>query len=388
MTEPRISTDILVTGGGLAGLFAACRLARSGRSVVLLAPKRPMDRRTTALLGSSIDALKLIEIWDDLDALSQPLRSIRIVDGSERLIRGPEVHFDAEDLNLAALGYNVPNEPLLAALERAAEAAGVRRIEGKAAGLTRDVDYAVVSSDAGTTINARLVVAADGRSSPCRGFADIGMNLRSTGQTAVVCNFSHTRPHNDISTEFHTETGPFTLVPLAAGRSSLVWVVPPEEASQVLQMDRDALSAAIEHRSHNILGSVAVDGPAQSFPLATGVADRLSAERLILIGEAAHVLPPIAAQGFNLTIRDVEAASELIEGSGSDCGGTPVTSGYQRARRGDIEVRARAVTMLNRSLLSDLIPVHVARAAGLLALARVKPLRLLAMREGLGGLTL
>ncbi len=382
----RIDTDILVTGGGLAGLFAACRLARSGRSVALLAPARPLDRRTTALLGGSIDALRRIGVWEALEPISQPLRSIRIIDGSERLIRGPEVRFDAADLDLPALGYNVPNEPLLDALERAADIAGAKRVEGKATGLTQDDGCAVMSSDADVTIGARLVIAADGRGSPCRGFAGIGMNLVSTGQMAVVCNFSHSAPHNDISTEFHTESGPFTLVPLAAGRSSLVWVVAPEEATRILRMERNELSSAIERRSQALLGDVQADGPAQSFPLATGVADRLSAERLVLVGEAAHVLPPIAAQGFNLTIRDVEAAAELVEEASGDCGETAVTAGYQKARRGDIEVRARTVAMLNRSLLSDFVPVHLARAAGLLALSRIKPLRLAAMRQGLGGL--
>ena len=312
MTKTPVSTDIAVVGGGLAGLLAACRLASTGRSVTLLAPPRREDRRTTALLGVSIDALKTAGIWQSLAPLSQALRAIRIVDGTSRLVRGPEVSFDASDVGLAALGYNVPNEPMLAALEATADAAGVRRISAMAKGVAAGRGHVRVDVDNGAPIHARLLVAADGQASPCRGFAGIAMKRTEIGQTAVVCNISHTEPHDDVSTEFHTETGPFTLVPLAVGRSALVWVTTPEEAERVVRMTPAELAEAIEAHSHALLGRVSVDGPAQAFKLATGIADRLSAERVVLIGEAAHVLPPIAAQGFNLTIRDIEALAGLI----------------------------------------------------------------------------
>jgi len=378
--------DIAIAGGGLAGLLAACRLARTDRSICIVAPPRNVDRRTTALLGGSIDTLKAMEVWSGLASISQALRSIRILDGSQRLFRAPEVQFNASDIGLNALGYNVPNEPLLAALEGLADAAGVVRVDARVSGIDVSHDSISVACDDGNLISAKLLVAADGQRSPCREFAGISIERTETGQSAIVCNFSHTAPHEDISTEFHTESGPFTMVPLSPGRSALVWVVANDESAGLLEKTSEQLSDAIYEQSHALLGDVRVEGDAQAFRLASGSAESLSSERLILIGEAAHVIPPIAAQGFNLTIRDIEAAASLVETMGSDCGAEELTVGYDKARRADIELRVRLVTMLNRSLLTSFVPAQLARGVGMFALARFKPLRRLIMREGLNTL--
>ncbi|MHA1560125.1 MAG: FAD-dependent monooxygenase, partial [Alphaproteobacteria bacterium] len=293
--------DIVIAGGGLAGLLAACRLARTGRSICLVAPPRLVDRRTTALLGGSIDTLKAMDVWTELAPISQALRSIRILDGTRRLIRAPEVQFNAGDIGLKALGYNVPNDPLLSALGGVAEAAGVTRSDARVSGVEVANDAISVACDDGVTIAAKLLVAADGQGSPCREFAGIAISRAETGQSAIVCNFGHTAPHDDVSTEFHTESGPFTMVPLSPGRSALVWVVDNDDAAGFLEKTPEQLSDAIYEQSHALLGAVHVEGQAQAFKLASGSAERLSSDRLILIGEAAHIIPPIAAQGFNLT---------------------------------------------------------------------------------------
>lgn len=378
--------DIAIAGAGLAGLLAACRLARTDRSICLVGPARNVDRRTTALLGSSIDTLKAMEVWSELVPISQALRSIRILDGSRRLFRAPEVQFSASDIGLDALGYNVPNEPLLAALDGLADDAGVTRIDARVAGIEVRNDAISIACDDGNSISAKLLVAADGQKSPCREFAGIAIERTETGQSAIVCNFSHTAPHDDVSTEFHTESGPFTVVPLSPGRSALVWVVANGDAAAILEKTSEQLSDAIYERSQGLLGDINVEGDAQAFRLASGSAESLSSERLILIGEAAHVIPPIAAQGFNLTIRDIEAAARLVGTAGSDCGVAELTDGYDSARRADIEFRVRLVTMLNRSLLTSFVPAQLARGAGMFALARFKPLRRLIMREGLNAL--
>lgn len=384
--EMKKQVDIAITGGGLAGLLAACRLARTGRSICLIAPPRHVDRRTTALLGGSVDTLKSMDVWTELAPISQALRSIRILDGSRRLIRAPEVQFNASDIGLAALGYNVPNDPLLTALESVVDATGVARIGARANGIEVTSDAVSIACDNGISISAKLLVAADGQKSPSREFAGIAIDRSETGQSAIVCNFTHTAPHDDVSTEFHTESGPFTMVPLSPGRSALVWVVANTDTAGLLEKSPEQLSDAIYEQSHALLGTVHVEGQAQAFRLASGSAERLSSDRLILIGEAAHVLPPIAAQGFNLTIRDIEAAAGLVETAGVDCGIAKVTTGYDRARRADIELRVRLVSMLNRSLLTNFVPAQLARGVGLFALARIKPLRQLIMREGLNAL--
>jgi 2-octaprenyl-6-methoxyphenol hydroxylase len=378
------SADIVIVGGGLAGLLASCRLAETGRSVVVLAPPRRPDGRTTALLGSSIDALKVAGVWDGVEDLSQPLRSIRIIDATARLVRAPEVRFDAAEMDREAFGHNIPNEPLLTALEQAADHAGVTRIAAKAEAIHRNADDVRVDTEDGETIEACLLVAADGQNSRCRSAAGIGMTFSAVGQTALVCNFVHSLPHDDISTEFHTETGPFTLVPLADKRSALVWVTSSAEAQLLVRMTPETLSEALERESHALLGQIHVEGAAQLFPLRSGVAERLSGERLVLIGEAGHVLPPIAAQGFNLTVRDIEALAGLISENADDCGAARVTDEFDRRRRGDIELRLQAVNLINRSLLSDLLPAQLARGIGLFALSQSAPLRRLAMGLGLG----
>lgn len=379
----KIERDIAVVGGGLAGLLAACRLAADQHSVALVAPPRRADRRTTALLGASIEALRGLGLWPVLEPLSQPLRAIRIVDGTDRLIRAPEVTFDARDVGLDTLGYNIPNEPLLAALEAKAADLNVVQIAQSVTAIDTAASMATVATDGQEQVAAQLVVAADGQRSSCRDLAGIGMERIETGQVALVCNFSHSEPHDDISTEFHTETGPFTLVPLGQGRSALVWVTDAETAAQAQQLDGESLAELIFDKSHTILGTISVETPVQMFPLVAGVADRLASDRLVLIGEAAHVLPPIGAQGFNMTIRDIDLLVGLARGA-EDCGDATVTSRYARERRRDVGRRAQAVTMLNRSLLSDLLPVQLVRGAGMFALGRFAPVRKWLMREGLG----
>lgn len=383
-TSPRPDApfDVAVIGGGLAGLVAALALRRSGRSVALVAPGRPTDRRTTALLGESVDIMRGLGIWPALADAAQPLRGIRIVDGTDRLIRAPEVLFRAEEIGGEAFGYNVPNETMLAALDAAIDDSGVRRIGAAATGIAATVD-AVAIETAAETVHARLAVAADGRSSTIRRALGIGFRADEPTQAALVCNLRHTAAHGDISTEFHTDGGPFTLVPLPGRRSALVWVMPIAEAEYLKALAADVLAARIEATGHSFLGAMTLDGPAQTFPLLTAEAERLTADRVVLIGEAAHVLPPIAAQGFNLTLRDIRALVALLD-DGDDPGAAATLAAYARDRGRDVGTRKLAVGLLNRSLLSAALPVQAARGVGLLALSRMPFLRRALIRQGLG----
>ena len=202
---------------------------------------------------------------------------------------------------------------------------------------------------------------------------------------ALTLNLGHTRPHNSVSTEFHTETGPFTLVPLPGLRSSLVCVEQPDEAERLAELDPEALSAEIERRAHSILGKIAVEDGRGLFPLGTETARSFGRRRVALIGEAAHVFPPIGAQGLNLGLRDAATISELVAEThrdGGDIGAADLLARYDRLRRADVTTRAFAVDALNRSLLSDFLPVQGARGLGLYLLDRIAPLRRAFMREG------
>jgi 2-octaprenyl-6-methoxyphenol hydroxylase len=246
-------------------------------------------------------------------------------------------------------------------------------------------DAATIRLDDGSSLLARLVVGADGRRSLCRAAAGIETERREYPQAALVLNLGHARPHHGISTEFHTATGPFTLVPLPGLRSSLVCVVEPAEADRLGALDLAAFSAEIEQRAHSILGKVSIEDGRGVFPLAVESARGFGRNRIALVGEAAHVIPPIGAQGLNLGLRDAATIGELVveaRRGGIDAGSPALLANYDRIRRPDVMSRTLAVDLLNRSLLSDFLPVQGARGFGLHLLDRVAPLRRAVMREG------
>jgi 2-octaprenyl-6-methoxyphenol hydroxylase len=380
------TVEVAVIGGGPAGLTAAVALACAGVATVLVAKRPPPDNRTTALLSGSVAALEALEVWPLCRAQSAPLTAIRLIDDTRRLVRAPEVLFEADEIGLDAFGHNIQNRDLLAALEqRAAALPALRRIETAAVAVEPADGTVTIHLEDGRALVARLAVGADGRRSICRAAAGIETERRSYPQAALTLNLTHTRPHKGVSTEFHTESGPFTLVPLPGLRASLVCVVEPDEAERLAGLDAETLSAEIERRSHSILGKIAVENGRGLFPLGVETAKSFARDRIALVGEAAHVIPPIGAQGLNLGLRDAATISELVVAArrhGGDVGSADVLADYERLRRADVASRAFAVDALNRSLLSDFLPVQGARGFGIYLLDRIAPLRRAVMREG------
>jgi 2-octaprenyl-6-methoxyphenol hydroxylase len=375
---------VAVVGGGPAGLVAAIALATAGVDTLLIAPPAKPDHRTTALLAGSVTALETLGVWAVCATDAAPLRKIRIVDGTERLMRAPEVLFDAAEIDLDAFGYNIENRHLIAALETRAVALKIPRIAGAA--------LSIASNDSGVTIRhadgearVQLVVGADGRRSLCRAAAGISASQRTYRQSALTLNLAHTRPHDDTSTEFHTESGPFTLVPLPGRRSSLVCVVDPAEADALTAMGDAELAADIERRAHSLLGKTSVEAGRGVFPLAVEIAEPLARLRIALVGEAAHVVPPIGAQGLNLGLRDGAAIAELVADArrdNRDIGSAEVLHRYDAERYLDVTSRTFVVDALNRSLLADFILAQGARGLSLYLVDRIGPLRRALMREG------
>jgi 2-octaprenyl-6-methoxyphenol hydroxylase len=230
------------------------------------------------------------------------------------------------------------------------------------------------------------VVGADGRHSLCREAAGIAVTRRDLTQTALTFNVGHARPHRNVSTEFHTPHGPCVFVPLPGNRSSIVWVSSPAEAGRLRGLSDEELSAAIEKQSHSILGRMTVEPGRNLFPLAIERPKSFGRDRIALVGEAAHVVPPIGAQGLNLGLRDAadiaRLAGEAIA-AGQDPGAADVLKRYDRARRPDILSRTFAIDIANRSLLNDFLPLQPVRAVGMHLLGAIGPLRRFAMREGL-----
>ena len=381
------AVEVVVVGGGPAGLTAALALASAGVSTALVAPPRARDNRTTALHRSSITALETLGVWQRCRHVAAPLCAIRIVDDTSRLMRAPEVSFEAAELGYEAFGYNIENKHLVAALTaRAAEFRAFRRIEEAATSIELGEDGVTVSLAGGERVRARLAIGADGRNSICRIAAGIALDSRTCAQTALAVNFQHTRPHHNVSTEFHTETGPFTLVPLPGLRCGLVCVVDRLQAEDLLLLDDGALSDEIERRSHSILGRITVEPGRGTFPLEVATARSFAARRVALIGEAAHVIPPIGAQGLNLGLRDAATIGELVAAAhrdGRDAGADALLAEYDRRRRSDVTTRTLAVDLLNRSLLTDFLPVQSLRGFGLYLIDQIGPLRRALMREGI-----
>ena len=378
--------DVAVIGAGPAGLTAAIAIASAGVETVLIAKAPPADNRTTALLSGSVAALEALGVWPLCAAQAAPLTAIRIIDDTARLLRAPEVMFEAAEIGLEAFGHNIENRHLIAALERrAADLSGLDRVAAAVTAVEPGEDGVAIRLDEGCTFRSRLVVGADGRKSLCRQGAGIETRRADYPQAALTLNLAHTRPHDGISTEFHTETGPFTLVPLPGLRSSLVCVLEPEAAANLGALDAPALSAEIERRSHSILGKVSVEDGRGIFPLAVETAESFGRDRIAVVGEAAHVIPPIGAQGLNLGLRDAATIAELVAEAhreGADTGAPELIARYGRLRGADATSRMVAVDVLNRSLLSDFLPVQGARGFGLYLLDRIAPLRRAVMREG------
>lgn len=385
MTNDNSANRILVAGTGPVGLISALAFANAGFGVLLAGPPaRADDGRTTALMVPALKVLERIGVLEALSADAAPLKVMRIVDGTARLIRSPIVTFRSGEIGEDHFGYNFQNRVLNAVLEQAvSHHADIEWRRALVEGWTLEADHVTAALSDGTTVVSPLAVAADGRNSPARMAAGISASARALPQSALVLNFTHTRDHGFTSTEFHTETGPFTVVPLPGRRSSLVWVLRPETARDFAEIDNDALARCVEQQMQSMLGRVTIDSGRQIYPLSTSLPARFAQNRVALVGEAAHVFPPIGAQGLNLGIRDVDQLVETALNHAADPGAPAALKAYDAARRPDILARTSAVNLLNMSLLSDMLPAQLARGLGLNVLGGFSPIRAFFMREGL-----
>lgn len=383
--------DALVVGAGPAGLVTGLALAHEGLSTVIVGPQplasAAQDPRTTALFAGSVELLRHLGIWPIVARAAVPLTGLRFVDDTGHILRAPETLFRANELGLDAFGFNVDNVSLTQGLlQRAQLHAGLSCIDGTVSRLSFETNCVGVTLSDGPSLRTLLIVAADGRNSTIRAQAGITHRAWSYPQSALATKFNHARPHDNISTEFHRASGPLTTVPMSGNSSSLVWVERPEEAQRLKKLSGDCFAAELERRLQGLLGTISGIGPRSVFPLSGLTAERLGRNRVALVGEAAHVLPPIGAQGLNLGFRDAAVLADVVgtaKTAGQDPGTDATLAEYATRRTGDVLSRTTAVDLLNRSLISGFLPLHLARGAGLHLLGAFPALRHLVMREGM-----
>ncbi|MBV0912483.1 FAD-dependent monooxygenase [Anianabacter salinae] len=392
-------TDILISGGGLAGLITAAVFGHAGFTVRLVDPAPPVtdaeadgsDLRSTAFLRPARDLFERIGLWDVLGPHATPLEVLEAVD-----THGwpPEVverrAFRSGDLGETPFGWNLMN--WLTRREVLGFLAGQPNVtlsHGVGfAGMLQRTSGALVRLSDGTRVQARLVIGADGRASPVRQAAGIGASVTRYGQKALAFTVTHPVPHGNVSTEIYNQGGAFTLVPLpdlgGVPCSAVVWMNDGPRAVALAAMAPGALGKEASLRSCHLFGALTPASEVRVWPVVTQVADALVAERVALVAEAAHVLPPIGAQGLNTSLHDVAALLALAEAHRGDPGSASVLASYARERRRDIVVRARVIDAFNRICRSGEAPIQALRALGLRGVHDVAPVRRAVMRAGLG----
>lgn len=393
----RETVDILISGGGVAGLAAAAAFGSAGWSVLCVDPSAPVtealapgaDLRTTAFLQPSIPVLEAAGLWLRLAPHAMPLQVMRIVDAG-----GPEpvarvVHdFDANDVSDRPFGWNLPNWLLKREfLARLGDLPNVSFRPGVATTrlLTRESEARVSLSD-GSLVSARLLIAADGRNSPMRQALGIGVRTLRYGQKALAFAVTHPTPHDNISTEVHRAGGPFTLVPLpdldGQPCSAVVWMDTGAEIARLQALPIEAFEAAMNDRSAGLFGTLRLASSLTVWPIIAQIADRFSGERTALMAEAAHVVPPIGAQGLNMSIADLGALLDLAH---DDTLGTPaMLDAYHRRRWPEVKLRLQGVDLLNRASMLHAQPLRDLRAATLNTLYTLGPVRRGLMQMGIG----
>lgn len=386
-----LKADIVISGGGPAGLTLALLLGRMDLRIILIDPERPVvtdvpTGRTAALLNSSLNVLQAAGVWPaNLKTKSTPLKIMRIVDGTNPDIGAT---FNSHDIGHEAFGYNIPNALLKSALmEQLLKLKNVTLLTpAKLAKYEIEGSTVIATTEDGQTIYASLIVGTDGRNSLVRTIAGIGTKKHDYGQIAMTCLINHTKPHNFTSTEFHYSGGPFTLVPMPGNISSVVWVEKNDDAKNYLSMKKQDFAQALQDRTHGLVGTIELASSPESWPLMLLSAERITTPRVALAAEAVHVISPIGAQGLNLSLRDVASLAETIVDAarlGEDIGSATVLGRYEKRRSFDIHTRVIGIDGLNRIVANDIFFLKDLRRLGLKGLETIPALKGLAMKQGL-----
>jgi 2-octaprenyl-6-methoxyphenol hydroxylase len=390
MTE---RVDLLVIGGGLTGLALACAVAGEGLRVLLVeraslaatvAP--PFDGRVTAIAPGSRRLLAAIGVWPALAADAEPILDIEVGERNSPL----RVHYDHRQVGDEPLGHIVENRLIRGALLARTATLGdavllaapddVARLDRRGAAVT-------VRLESGLVAKATLCAVAEGRQSQTRAAAGIGVTRWDYEQTGMVATIAHALPHHGLAIERFFASGPFAILPMTGNRSSIVWAADNRLARDLIGLDDAQFMDELAERFGDRLGGLELAGPRWHYPLSMVQAERYTAQRLALVGDAARAIHPIAGQGWNLALRDVAALAELAIDAkrlGLDLGTGQVLARYERWRRFDSLALIAITDGLNRLFANDLLPLRVARELGLGMVERIAPLKGFFMRHAMG----
>jgi 2-octaprenylphenol hydroxylase len=392
--------DIVIAGAGMVGACAATLLAKASlcapARIALIDAKPPgpartdvdIDLRVSAISRGTERILTACSVWDAVRAdRIHPYQRMQVWDASSAPDGGGVLRFDAAEVGEPNLGYIVENRWLQWHLFDAAARSGVTLFRQAVTGLDLGNECATVALAEGRTVSAALVIAADGADSPLRGFAGIDTKGWGYEQEALVTHIRTEIAHEDTACQRFLETGPIALLPLADGRSSIVWSTTPEQAEAMREIDADDFARAVEQATDRVLGSVTLAAPRASFPLRLIHAVEYTRPRLVLIGDAAHAVHPLAGLGVNLGFLDAAALTETLvdaRAAGSELGDLKPLRRYERWRKSENLTAMGMLDGINRLFSNDNPALSGLRRAGLGAVNQLGPLKNFFIRRALG----
>jgi 2-octaprenyl-6-methoxyphenol hydroxylase len=395
MKNKEVTADICIIGGGLAGLVQSLLLAHAGLGVICVDAQKgasAQDERTTAISYGSSLILERAGVWEKLKPLACPIRDIKILDGRSSVL----LDFAIDEVMPqpdAAFGWILTNTHLKQVMEEALEnQENVRMLRGlSATGVQAEDNFAAVLLNSGERINAKLVIGADGRRSRVRELADIPARQWDYGQKAIVCIVTHENAHDYVAVEHFRREGPFAILPMTnnengAHRSSVVWTIEAVQSHDFIHKE-DVLIAALSQRFPPSYGALTGLSSVQLYPLGFSHAYQYTAHRTALVADAAHGIHPIAGQGLNIGLRDVDALAKIVAEAHEqkrDIGAPDILQQYDRSRKADNTGMAAATDMLNKLFSNDLPGIYHLRKAGLRLVSRTRPVKEFFMKQAMG----
>jgi 2-octaprenyl-6-methoxyphenol hydroxylase len=388
--------DVAISGAGIPGLSLALLLGRAGLDVCLIdfgnlpaSTNIKPGSHTAAIMADSLRTLEDLGVWKNCAPHSATLETLTIIDDNSNT--PVTASFEAKEIEQDYFGKNIANNIVKAELVAAARKCSAITIveNGSIKSIDQKTDHFITINLADNkTLTAKILVGADGRNSVTRELAGIDSWEQDYEQSALTCLISHTKPHNNTSTEFHRPGGPFTLVPLPGKTSSVVWVEKTSDAQNIIKLSKQDFAKALQSASKDLLGKITVTAAPSMFPLKALKAKSIIAPRIALIAEAAHVITPLGAQGLNLSLRDAQTLYDAIYTAaklGQDIGRISVLKDYERQRHTDINARVFGTHGLNKMVSNHSSLLRYARHSGLRVLDSNPSLRKIAMQLGMTG---